>query len=180
MARVLILTGTCGSGKSTVSGLLAGAGWLRISEDDLWHGMFGRQRGAFGSDEHRRKRRQVHEAVFAAIISALHERRSVVVDATIHESPPGAFLEYREWFEEHDISWSLRVLHPTQEVAVERDARRDGWHAGRDRVISLRAKFTGDVFHPEWFVDTSHDTPEDTFRRLLAEGAWCHSSTDSA
>lgn len=171
MGRVLILTGTCGSGKSTVSGLLADAGWLRISEDALWHEMFGRQRGTFGSDEYRRKRQRVHEAVSAAVIAALRVPQPVVIDATVHESPPEAYLEYRSWLEEQNISWSLRVLHPGLEVAIDRDARRDGWHAGRDRVSSLHAKFTGKVFSPERFVDTSYDTPEDTLRRVLGGGA---------
>ncbi len=171
MIPVLILTGTCGSGKSTVSRLLAEAGWLCVCEDDLWREMFGRERGAFGSDEHRRKRRQVHRAVFAAVLAARRDRKSVVVDATVHESPPEAYLEYRSWFEEQGIPWSLRVLHPALGVAIDRDVRREGWHAGRERVSSLYAKFTGSVLDPECFVDTSHDTPEDTVRRLLGRGA---------
>ena len=98
-------------------------------------------------------------------------RKSVVVDATVHESPPEAYLEYRSWFEEQGIPWSLRVLHPALGVAIDRDVRREGWHAGRERVSSLYAKFTGSVFDPECFVDTSHDTPEETVRRLLGRGA---------
>lgn len=167
MFRVLILTGTCGSGKSTVSRLLAEAGWLRVSEDDFWNDMFGRQRGAFGSEEHRQKRQRVHRAVFDAVAAALRRRQRVVIDATVHESPPEAYLEYRDWFEERAIPWSLRALHPALQVAIDRDARRDGWHAGRDRVSSLHVKFTGDVFGPECFVDTSRDTPRETLRRLL-------------
>ena len=154
-----------------MSRLLAEAGWERVSEDDLWHEMFGRQRGAFGSDEHREKRQRIHGAVFAAVQTALRARKSVVVDATVHESPPEAYIEYRSWFEEQGIPWSLRVLHPALDVAVDRDARRDGWHAGRERVSALRAKFTGSVFDPECFVDTSQDTPEETVRRLLGRGA---------
>ena len=146
---------------------LGAAGWFRISEDDFWHEQFGRKRGPFGSGEHRRKRQQVHQTVFAAVIHALQGRHLVVIDATVHESPPEAFLEYRAWFEGQHIPWSLRALHPTLEVAISRDARREGWHAGRERVSSLHAKFTGTVFGPEWFVDTSHDTPKDTLRRLL-------------
>lgn len=166
---VVLLTGTCGSGKSTVSRLLVAAGWSRISEDDLWRELFGKQRGAFGSDEHRRRRQQIHQAVFTAVSRALQRGQPVVIDATVHESPPAAFFEYRKWFEERIIPWSLRVLHPSLEVAIARDARREGWHAGRDRVSSLHAKFTGKVFSPDCFVDTSEDTPEDTLRRLLSD-----------
>ena len=112
MSRVIILTGTCGSGKSTVASLIAHSGWLHISEDDLWKEKFGRHRGPFGSDEHREKRQQVHEEVFRIITMGLSNRQSIVIDATVHESPPEAFQEYQSWFEAHGIAWSIRVLHP--------------------------------------------------------------------
>src|SRR5690348_6643254 len=36
-ARVLLLTGTCGSGKTTVAALLAKRhGWVHVSEDEIW------------------------------------------------------------------------------------------------------------------------------------------------
>jgi predicted kinase len=168
MNSVLIVTGTCGSGKSTVTALMAEAGWLRVSEDTLWQDIFGNHRGAFGSTEHRTRRRQVHREVFDTVLGGLQRSRQVVIDATVHESPPEAFLEYRASFENRNISWSLRVLHPTLEVAIERDSRRSGWHAGRDRVSSLYAKFTGEVFDSGFFLDTSYDTPEQTMQRLLA------------
>lgn len=34
--QVLLLTGTCGSGKNTIAAPLATRGWTRISEDDMW------------------------------------------------------------------------------------------------------------------------------------------------
>ena len=160
---VLLLTGTCGSGKTTVSALLgAMPGWIRIGEDEVWKELFERERGAFGSDEHRRKRAAVHEVVQAALLEALAGGSNAVLDATVHESPPEAYVEYREFFERSGIRWTLRVLHPRLEVAVHRAATRDGWRADADRVASLRAKFTGAVFPPEWFLDTSEQTPEET------------------
>jgi predicted kinase len=167
MACVLLLTGTCGSGKTTLARLLARVGWESISEDDLWHGLFGKERGAFGSDDHRRKRRVVHEAVFVAIENALARGQRVVIDATVHESPPEGYEEYRTWFAMRRIPWRLTVLQPALEVAVARDAGRPGWRAGRERVTSLRAKFTGEVFARTDFLDTSDDTPEATMRRIL-------------
>ncbi len=137
-------------------------GWIRIGEDEVWQELFGRERGAFGSDEHRRKRAAVHEVVHAAILAALAGGRNAVLDATVHESPPEAYVEYREFFERSGIRWTLRVLHPRLEVAVHRAATRDGWRADAARVASLRAKFTGTVFPPEWFLDTSDEKPEQT------------------
>ena len=59
--NVVVSTGTCGSGKSTVARLLAlRAGWGRVSEDEIWPRRFGKDRGAFGTPEHRLKRAVVH------------------------------------------------------------------------------------------------------------------------
>lgn len=166
----LVLTGTCGSGKTTVSTLLANrAGWVRVSEDDIWREHFGKDRGAFGSADHRRKRERVHSVVFDACRVALEAGQNIVIDATVHEAPPEAYLEYRDFFEAHGIAWKLRVLHPRLEIAVARDASRSSGRLGADRVASLHAKFTGAVFGAEWFVDSSEETPEETKTRLLED-----------
>jgi predicted kinase len=168
----LVVTGTCGSGKTTVSTLLANrAGWLRVSEDDVWREYFGKNRGLIGSDEHRRKRQQVHAVVFAACRVALEAGQNVVIDATVHETPPEGYQEYRDFFDASGVAWRLRVLHPSLEVAVARDAIRSTGRLGADRVASLRAKFTETVFGAECFVDSSEETPEQTVRRLLEDGA---------
>ena len=166
--RALLVTGTCGSGKTTATTLLAAkAGWVRICEDDIWLEAFGKNRGAFGSAEHRSKRGHVHDSVFAACLVAIGQGRNVVLDVTVHESPPAAYTSYSTFFTRHKIDWSLRVLHPRLEIAVERDTSRLSWHVGAQRVANLRAKFSGLVFGRECFLDNSDDTPEQTVARLL-------------
>ena len=171
MPRVLLLTGTCGSGKTTVAKLLVSrSDWTRLAEDDIWPSLFGKSRGAFGSEEHRRKRSAIHEVVFPGVKEALAAGRYVVIEATVHETPPEALLEYQAFFEGQDIRWTVRVLHPRLEVAVARDAARPDWRAGESRVASLRVKFSGLVFPPEWFIDTSDQTPGETVAQLLRMG----------
>jgi len=166
--RVLLVTGTCGSGKTTVTTLLAEQqGWVRVSEDDIWPRLFGRNRGALGSDEHRRKRQEVHALVFGECLAALTAGRDVVLDATVHEAPPEAYGEYRELFESQGIPWALAVLHPRLEVAVARDAARPRGRLGAEQVKSLWVKFTGAVFPAPCFLDTSEETPDQTVRRLV-------------
>lgn len=165
---VLILTGTCGSGKTTVSELLASrVEWVRASEDDTWLKLFGKVRGPFGSEEHRQKRRKVHAVVVEVCLAALAAGQNVVIDATVHEAPPEAYHEYREIFAAHGIAWQLRVLHPRLEIAVARDAGRSTGALGAARVTDLHAKFTGAVFDAACFVDSSDETPERTVQRLL-------------
>jgi adenylate kinase family enzyme len=166
--RVLVLTGTCGSGKSTVAALIgARPGWVHVSEDDVWAQRFDKSRGAFGTAEHREKRHFVHEIVFESLRAALAADLRVALDVTVHESPPEAYREYLEFFERHRIAWALRVLHPTLDVAIARDSARESGRLGRARVASLHGKFTGQVFPTEWFLDTSPDTPEESVRRLV-------------
>lgn len=168
MPKALLLTGTCGSGKTTIATLLAEhAGWIHISEDLIWHNCFGKNRGQFLSDEHRAKRRQVHEIVLGQLLQGLHLGRDVVIDATVHESPPEAFKEYQRMFEAHKIEWSIRVLHPRLEVAVARDSSRACWSVGEKSVKELRDKFNKGLFSAECYVDNSDETAEETLRRLL-------------
>lgn len=169
MAYVLLLTGTCGSGKTTIAGLVgARPGWTRFAEDDVWPRLFARARGPFGSDEHRRKRSAVHAVVFSGVAGAVRRGYSAVIDATVHESPPEAFLEYRAFSETLGVSWLVRVLHPRLEIAIARDAARAGWRAGPLRVAALRAKFTQATFPGEWFVDTSDQLPAETAAHLVS------------
>lgn len=106
MNRVLVLSGTCGSGKSTIARLLSDEhGWTRLGEDDVWR---------------------------------------------------------------VGVGWELRVLHPRLEVAIERDATREGWSAGAAGVEELWRKFSGRTFGAAAFIDTSDDLPRASVRKVLA------------
>ena len=171
MVQVLLLTGTCGSGKSTIASLLgARQGWAHISEDEVWRQRFELERGAFGTAEHDGKRTQVQRIVFGKIIEELLVGNRVAIDVTLHESPPDGYQAYQTFLDENSVTWALRVLHPRLEVAVARDSLRSQRPIGQARIASLRAKFTGRVFEPEWYLDTSEETPSETLTRLVDEG----------
>ena len=143
-SRVLLLTGTCGSGKTTVSTLLAERDdRARICEDDLWLDRCGHDRGA------------------------LESGRKVVIDATVHQAPPHAYEEYMAEFARHRIRWTLCALYPRVDVAIDRDATRECWSVGAAGVREPHDKFSGAVFSRACFVDNSDETSEDTVRRLL-------------
>ena len=169
---VLLLTGTCGSGKSTVAALIGQRpGWARVSEDEIWPRRFGKDRGAFGTDEHRAKRAVVQAELLESVRAAVAAGRSVVVDATLHELPPEALESYRALFDEVGIPWRVTVLYPRLEVAIARDAGRPEGSLGAARVATLHAKFTGRVFPAACFLDTSDEGPETTMRRVLGQSA---------
>jgi len=165
---VLVLSGTCGSGKSTIAGLVATrAGWCRVSEDDIWPRHFGKDRGAFGTAEHRQKRGVVHGEVLERVQAARRDGLNVVIDATFHEAPPEALGEYRAMFSHAGIDWHLCVLHPRVDVAIARDAGRSHGSVGAVQVAALHSKFTGRVIPAECFLDTSAEPPEVTVERVL-------------
>jgi predicted kinase len=166
--KVIVLTGTCGSGKSTIAGLIASrAEWCRVSEDDIWPRHFGKNRGAFGTAEHRQKRGVVHCEVLDRVHAARRDRFNVVIDATIHEAPPEALEEYRAMFASAGIEWHLVVLHPRVDVAVARDASRGRGSLGAMRAAELHSKFNGHVIPAGRFIDTSDESPEVTVERVL-------------
>lgn len=155
MNKVLLLSGTCGSGKTTISKLIAEQqDWQRICEDDIWLELFGKNRGNPRLPDGKRKRAKVHEIVFGKIVEYREHKKNVVVDLTVHEAPPDAFLEY--------------------EVALGRDSRRECWNVGTERVKRLREKYIKEIFGAENFIDNSDESPEETlekhFRDLLHSG----------
>jgi predicted kinase len=171
--HVILLTGTCGSGKSTVAELIARVeGWVRVSEDDIWPRLFGRDRSPFGTDEHRAKRAMVQEQVLQRVRLARASNRKIVLDATVHESPPEALLEYGARFHSERIPLRVCVLQPELSVAIARDAARLRGSLGEDRVASLYAKFTGAVLPERCFLNTSQETAEETATRVLVGGCW--------
>ena len=142
-----------------------------MSEDEIWPRRFGKDRGAFGTDEHRAKRAVVQAEVLERVRAAVATGRSVVVDATLHESPPEALKDYRALLDEAGIRWRLIVLHPRLEIAIARDSARAEGSLGAARVSALHAKFTGRVFPAACFLDTSDEAPEVTVQRVLGRGA---------
>jgi hypothetical protein len=114
MNKVLLLSGTCGSGKTTISKLIAKRwNWERICEDDIWPELFGKDRGDPRLPEGKRKRAQVHEIVFDKILEYRRHKKNIVIDLTVHEAPPDAFFEYKEFFEANGIPFEIRILHLT-------------------------------------------------------------------
>jgi hypothetical protein len=149
----------------------ARGGWTHISEDEVWIAFFGTNRSPFGSAEHRVKRQTVQAHVFGRLQAEVEAGRGLAIDVTLHESPPEAYLGYRDFLDKAQIPWAIRVLHPSLAVAIARDAARGRRRPiGPDAIAALRAKFTGKIFKPRWFVDTSADTPEQTVARLLRSG----------
>lgn len=133
----------------------------------MWPRRFGKDRGAFGTAEHRRKRGVVHREVLERVGAARRQGFNVVIEATIHEAPPEALEEFLSVFASAAIGWTLGVLHPPVEVAIARDVGRQGGSLGATRVAGLHSKFNGRVIPAECFLDTSAESPEATMERVL-------------
>lgn len=161
------MSGTCGSGKSTVAQVLVEKyGWTRLSEDEVWRNRFHQNRGAIGSEEHQRKRRQVRKEIVDHALRIVRVS-GVAIDATVHEASPESLKEYEGLFATAGIAWEIRVLHPRLDVAIQRDATRSGWRAGAAGVEELWRKFSGQLLAAHTFIDTSDDEPRESAHRVL-------------
>lgn len=167
MNSVLVLSGACGSGKSTIARLLAEQhGWFRVSEDDVWESVFQNDRDRIGTTEHLRRRAVVRMKVVGSVGEAVITS-NVVVDATVHDTDPTSVREYQTMFQAAGVPWQIRVLHPRLEVVVERDAMRSVRTLGAERVERLWRKFSGGLLDSRVFLDSSEEGPQDTASRVL-------------
>ena len=134
--RVLLLTGPPGSGKTTIAKLISEIhnDWKRISEDDIWPSLFGKDRGRPDTNCGFKKMKVVHEVIFDQIKSNRLAGKNVVVDFLVVSDPPISLLDYQIFLGEQQIPYEVRVLNPPFSLTVERDKDRSCWTLGEAKL----------------------------------------------
>jgi len=159
--RILLLTGPGGSGKTTISTLLAERGNFVYLDGD-------REDTEFFPDgyqwlpEHSQLLKQAHEKIFRKTKDLVDQGKSVVIDYIIF----GRYMEFIKMFrEEFGDDFQIKVLFPSQSEIVNRDRDRECWTAGSDRIAEVREELLSikNEIGADNFVDTSDQTPEETF-----------------
>jgi len=159
-ARVLLLSGTCASGKSAVSYLLSERYGLVQIDGDWILDMLRRELGRKVGFE------ETHEAMLVMATGMVALGRSAVV---AHVILPEALAWYRAHLTARGIVHRAVVLMPTMDALMERNRTRDCWPQPTPEYWVCR--FVNDLragaedIHA-LFYDNSHETAEQTAQRL--------------
>ncbi len=159
-ARVLLLSGTCASGKSAVSYLLSERYGLAQIDGDWILDLLRRELG------HKVGFEETHAAMLSMAAGMVALGRSAVI---AHIILPEALAWYRSRLTARGIAHRAVVLMPTMDTLLERNRTRDCWPQPTPEYWVQ--KFVDDLCAgPEdiraLFYDNSHETAEQTAQRL--------------
>ena len=158
---VLILTGPCGVGKTTVSQRLAQSlGMLRISGDEIKDRLFPQIGDITQFPD---KLQQVKQQLLLESKDQFAQGKSIVVDYVVLGKP--FISQFRTSFGSHLM---IKVLFPSYSVIYKRDLQRSCWTSGKACIDGLVLKFEAlrDFIGAEHFLDNGGETVEETVVRL--------------
>ena len=157
-AKVLILTGPCGSGKSTIAKLIAKhSNFEVVSGDDIKGKLF----PDIGDiTEFPEKLEKVKEQILKNTQEHFNNGKNVIVDYVILGKKQ--IENYRNLFKSNLI---IKVLLPEKDELIQRDKNRDCWTAGHDCTSELFEKFERlkGYIGKDNFIDTTNETPKETY-----------------
>ncbi|MBH1940897.1 AAA family ATPase [Mobilitalea sibirica] len=161
---ILIVTGPCGSGKTTITDIIASTGkFIRISGDEI-------------KDEHFPEIERITdypealEKVYIEMFQKTKENfelgKNVVIDYIILGQK--RIDEYKKAFQNNLV---IKVLFSSKEVIIERDKTRECWTAGEDCVNDLYDAFykLQGYIGIDNYIDSSEETPEETYSKYFAD-----------
>lgn len=166
MPKVLILTGPGGGGKTTIAKLIAERRGFEYLDGDKVDSEFFPD-GDEWLPENSEKLRQAHEKILERTKDLIEEGKSVVVDYIIF----GRYVGFLDMFKKafgSDVQ--VQVLFPSQQELIKRDKEREIWTTGAERIEAVSKEFLAikDIIGTENFLDTTGQTPEETFEEYFA------------
>lgn len=160
MPNIIVITGPCGAGKTTVSGIVAKElGIQHLKADDVTHELFP---GLESIEQHPKELQQMKDEVLRRAKEFFDNGKSVVVDFVVL----GDFIsDFQRTFGDDLV---MRALLPRIEVTIARDTSRDCWTVGEKHVRELHDMFIRDreLIGAGNFIDTSDETAEKTAERI--------------
>ncbi len=162
MQQVIVITGPCGAGKTTVAEIVAkklGAALLKA--DDVTEELFPGLKTIY---KHPEKMQELKDEVIRRAKDLHDAGTTVVIDFVVL----GEYINvFKETFGDDLV---FRALLPRMEMAIERDAARASWTVGKKHIEELYGFFHRDepLIGKENIIDNSDETAEETAARILA------------
>jgi gluconate kinase len=155
---VLLLTGTCASGKTTVGELLEkDYGYHHIDGDDVWNAVKLEQGKGVGWNE-------IHQDILNHCLQKMYSSNVVIT----HVIYPEIFPVYTSFFERERMAMTLVVLVPTIDTVYQRNNTRTCWSVPTPQkyIDDIYGKLSSNEYLP-YFLDTTHQKPEQTVSQVL-------------
>lgn len=166
---VLIVTGPCGSGKTTITNLIVkNNDFVRISGDDIKNEFFPEIENITDYPEALEK---VYTEIFQRTKKHYENGKNIVIDYVVLGQK--RIEEYKNTFSN---SLKIRVLLSRKEIIIRRDQLRECWTSGEECVTTLYDSFDQlrDYVDAENYIDNSEETPEETYLNHFASLAACY------
>lgn len=163
--KVIILTGPCGVGKTTISRLcLNRLDAAYISGDEIAKRLFPE---ISYITKHPEKLKIVKNEIFALSSRFFHDQeKTTLIDYVILGDE--YISKFKETFKSDLI---IKVFLPEREVIYQRDLERDCWESGRAMIDLLYDKYVAlrDTIGTDNYIDNGNETVEETVNNLMQE-----------
>ena len=161
--KVIIITGLCGSGKSSIGQMLEEkTGYIHIDGDavskrvnwDIKKGYL-KERSGY----------RVFDELLETIQVLLQQGHSVIGSYVFSEEE---MIKYKVKFDELGVNNYFFVLKTDKDICIQRDKTRDCWTAGEEFVMKWYDEQRELIKSDKWtIVDNSVDSLSDTVQKIL-------------
>ncbi|MDO8669487.1 MAG: AAA family ATPase [Candidatus Buchananbacteria bacterium] len=165
MSKVLILTGPCGAGKTTISELLEKEhGFIRINGDILDTEFF--PQGGQWLEKNHVALIKSHDKILAKTKEAFDSGSNVVVDYIIFDKHLDFFEKFKKEF---GNNLAIKVLFPDQKHLNQRDINHQCWTSGPEHISQSYGHFESLKMYlgEKNYIDTSEMTEDEVIKHLL-------------
>lgn len=170
--NVILIAGPAGAGKTTMAKRIGNEpGWVALSEDEFWNRL-PREPHTFRTDA---EKAIVQGMVVTAAIEHLERGQRVAIEFIVYEDPPQPIQFYATVLADAGYQVAVRVLRPTVDVLLERQAKRGNAH-DTEVSVDVRRGFADQqvrclhspAIDPTWVIDSSELSSDDVFQKHFA------------
>ena len=160
--KVIIVTGPCGVGKTTVVNILA-----KKIKAELIDGEKIKQTlfpDVYYITEYPEKLKMVKDFIFELSKKKFSNNKSILIDYVIIGKEYISL--FQNTFKENLI---FKVILPNKSIIYQRDQNRECWTSGKQIIDELHDKYLCliDLIGQDNFIDNENETPEETAQSIL-------------